>query len=270
MSDILREIIEHKRGEVRADRARVPLAEMKARAADADRPRNFFRAVTAPNPTRKINLIAEIKKASPSAGLIRDDFDPVALAHIYDEAGAQAISVLTDERYFQGRLEFLARVRQAVDLPLLRKDFIIDEYQVYESRAAGADAILLIAEALPVGQLIDLLILSTELNLSCLLEVHEAESVMRLRSLPGFPRKHFAVLGINNRDLRTMRTDINHTRRMMSLLEDEMPVVSESGIGTRADVEQMIAMGCAALLIGETFMRSEDVAAKVHELMNGT
>ncbi|MCG3181679.1 MAG: Indole-3-glycerol phosphate synthase [Phycisphaerae bacterium] len=269
MGDVLGEIIAHKRTEVQAARATCPLADMKARAADSPQPRNFYQAVTAPNPARRINLIAEIKKASPSAGLIRPDFDPAALARIYAGAGAQALSVLTDAKYFQGRLEFLADVRAAVDLPLLRKDFIIDPYQVYQSRAAGADAILLIAETLPLGELIDLLILATELRLSCLLEVHAAESLMRVRSIPGFPQEHFAILGINNRDLRTMTTDVGHTRRLMSLLDEGTPVVSESGLRTRGDIERMIGAGVTAVLIGETFMRSPDVGAKVRELMDG-
>lgn len=269
MSDVLAEIIRHKRDEVAAARADVPLEEMKRRAADSPRPRNWYQAVTARNRARGVNLIAEIKKASPSAGLIREDFDPVALARIYADAGAAALSVLTDEKYFQGRLEFLSAVKDAVELPVLRKDFIIDEYQVYQSRAAGADAVLLIAEALPLGTLMDLLICATEQKLSCLLEVHDAESLMRIRSIPGFPQEHFAILGINNRNLKTMTTDIGHTPRLMSLLDEGTPVVAESGIRTHDDVRRLAAAGVRALLIGETFMRADDVGAKVRELMDG-
>ncbi len=268
MADILAEIVGHKRTEVAAARAAVPLDEMKQRAADSPQPRNFYQAITAPNPQRGINLIAEIKKASPSAGLIRADFDPVALANTYAAAGAQALSVLTDSKYFQGELAFLSAVKQAVDLPVLRKDFIIDAYQVYEARAAGADAILLIAECLPLGTLMDLLICATEQRLSCLLEVHDAESLMRIRSIPGFPQEHFAILGINNRDLKTMTTDVGHTGRLLSLLDEGTPVVAESGFKTRDDVRRMVALGISALLIGETFMRADDVGAKVLELMD--
>ncbi len=268
--DVLDQILRTKRREVDELRRRTPLERVKAEALAGPRPRNFYRALVQPHPTRGINLIAEIKKASPSAGLIRADFDPVALARTYASAGAQALSVLTDGPYFQGELEFLTRIRAAVNLPLLRKDFIVDEYQLYQSRAAGADAVLLIAEALPVGRLLDLLILATELHLSTLIEVHSADSLMQLRSVPGFPQEHYAILGINNRDLRSMTVDLSTTARLMSLLDDGTPVVAESGIRTRDDVRRMIALGVRAVLIGETFMRADDVGAKVAELMDGT
>ncbi|MDD4888551.1 MAG: indole-3-glycerol phosphate synthase TrpC [Phycisphaerae bacterium] len=269
MADILKQIIAAKRAELADARAAAPLEKVREDALASPQPRNFFRALTSPNPARKINLIAEIKRRSPSAGLIRPDFDVEKLAKTYESAGAQALSVLTDRTFFGGELSFLAQARAAVSLPVLRKDFIIDAYQVYEARAAGADAILLIAEALPIGQLLDLLILSTELHMSTLIEVHDAESLMQVRSVPGFPQEHFALLGINNRNLKTMTTDLGTTARLMSLLDDGTPVVAESGIRTRADVERMIRVGVAALLIGETFMRSDDVASKVRELMDG-
>jgi indole-3-glycerol phosphate synthase len=268
MADVLKRILAAKRAEVEAARLRVPLEAVREQALAQDRPRNFFKALTTPNPKRKINLIAEIKKRSPSAGLIRPAFDVAELARTYESAGAQALSVLTDEPFFGGKLEYLAVAKQSAGLPVLRKDFLIDAYQVYEARSAGADAVLLIAEALPIGTLLDLLILATELHMSTLIEVHSAESLMQVRSVVGFPQEHFSLLGINNRDLATMTTDLATTARLMSLLEDNVPVVAESGIRTRADVERMIRFGVTALLIGETFMRADDVGGEVRKLMD--
>ena len=180
-----------------------------------------------------------MKKASPSAGVIRADFDPVAIAQAYAAAGADALSVLTDEKYFQGKLEYIHAIRDAVRLPVLRKDFIIDPYQVYESRAAGADAMLLIAECLETSELIDLQILATELNLTCLIEVHDMDNLMRVRDhVIGFPHRSYSLLGINNRDLRTFKTDLGTTLRMAELVEDRRVLVSESGIHTREDIQQ--------------------------------
>src|SRR6185436_8826032 len=206
---------------------------------------------------KKLNLIAEIKKASPSAGVIRADFDPVAIAKTYADNGADALSVLTDEKYFQGKLEYIHRVRDAVRLPVLRKDFIIDPYQVYESRAAGADAILLIAEALQVNELIDLQILATELNMTCLIEVHDMDNLIRVRDrVIGFPHRSYSLLGINNRDLRTFKTDLGTTLRMAELVEDRNVLVSESGIHTRQDLAKLADAGIRAVLVGESLMRS--------------
>jgi len=227
--------------------------------------RNFFQAVTKPN-VRGVNVIAEIKKASPSAGLIREDFDPVAIAQTYQKCGADAISVLTDEKYFQGRLEYIDAIKQVVDLPILRKDFIVDIWQVYESRAAGADAILLIAETLKPGELMDLMIAATELTLTVLLETHEADMLLRVRSLIGFPKKGYSVLGINNRDLTTMEADLNTTSRLSAFLDSKKELVAESGIKSRADVEKLRNVGVRAVLIGETLCRSENIESKFKEL----
>ncbi len=269
MADMLEKIIAVKRVEVARASAATPLELVRQAALATPRPRNFYQAVASPNATRSINLIAEIKRRSPSAGLIRQDFDVVELAKAYESAGAQAISVLTDAQFFGGELSFLTQAKRATNLPVLRKDFIIDRYQVYEARAAGADAVLLIAEALPIGTLLDLLILATELHMATLLEVHNADSLLQVRSAIGFPQAHFTLLGINNRDLATMRTDLGTTARLMGLVDEGVPVVAESGIRTRADVERMIRLGVSGLLIGETFMRAPDVAAKVRELMEG-
>jgi indole-3-glycerol phosphate synthase len=243
------------------------VAELQSRIEDLPRPRNLYAALMAP-PTWKVHLIAEIKKASPSAGLIRADFDPVAIAQTYHQRGASALSVLTDEAYFAGSLEYIDQVKAAVPLPVLRKDFLIDEYQVYESRAAGADAILLIAEILEPSRLMDMLILANELNLTALIEVHEADALMRFRSLVGFPLKGYSLLGINNRNLSTQVVDVGTTLRLMGMLEEDVPVVSESGVTTRQDVDKLARAGVRALLVGEALMRADDIAAKIAELFD--
>ena len=274
MSSILDQIVQTKRQEIDHRRADLSLETLKDRVAALPRPRNFFQAVTnRPKPNtpgaKALNLIAEVKKASPSAGVIRPDFDPVEIARAYESAGADALSVLTDEKYFQGHLSYIEAVRAAVKLPVLRKDFIIDPWQVYESRAAGADAILLIAEILETGELIDLQILATELNMTCLIEVHDLENLMRVRDhVIGFPMKRYSLLGINNRDLRTFKTDLGTTLRMTELVEDRSVLVSESGIHTHADIKKLAESGVSAVLVGESLMRSPDIAAKVRELFN--
>jgi indole-3-glycerol phosphate synthase len=265
LANILDKIIADKQEEVRERQSRTPLRQLMEQVEHLPRCRNFYKAVTKPN-SRGINVIAEVKKASPSAGLIREDFDPVAVAQVYEQCGADAISVLTDEKHFQGRLEYVAQVKQAVSLPVLRKDFIIDPWQVYESRAAGADAILLIAEALKPGNLMDLMIAAGELSLTVLLEVHEADSLLAVRSMIGFPRKGYSVLGINNRDLTTMDVDLGTTARLATLLDEGFELVSESGIKTRADVERLQSIGVRAVLIGQTLCEQPDIAAKFAEL----
>ena len=265
MANILDKIIADKKVEVRSRRSQRSLDELKQQVRSLPKCRNFYRAVTRPN-RRGINVIAEVKKASPSAGLIREDFDPVAVAQIYEKCGADAISVLTDEKYFQGRLEYISQIRQEVDLPVMRKDFIIDLWQVYESRAAGADAILLIAEALKPGELMDIMIAAAELTLTVLLEVHQADSLLTVRSMIGFPKKGYSVLGINNRDLTTMQVDLNTTSRLGGLLDSKDELVAESGIKTRADVEKLMSAGVRAVLIGQTLCEHPDIEEKFTEL----
>ena len=265
MSDMLTQIIHDKREQVRQAKRDVPLDELKRQVRDTPPPRNFFAAVT--RPKRKLRVIAEVKKASPSAGLIREDFDPVALAQQYHEAGAAAISCLTDEKYFQGSLDYLTRIKQAVPLPVLRKDFIIDAYQVYEARAAGADAILLIAECLGEPQFIDLLILATELKLTTLVEVHDLESLVQVQPHLGFPHPSYTLLGINNRDLKTMTTDIEHTLRMLTHVQNRDIPVSESGIRSSEDVQRLRQAGVHRILVGEHLMRQPDVAQALRDLM---
>ncbi|MEJ2648801.1 MAG: indole-3-glycerol phosphate synthase TrpC [Sedimentisphaerales bacterium] len=265
MANILDKIIDDKKAEVEERKSRTSLDELKEQIVSMPRCRNFYKEVTRPN-ARGINVIAEIKKASPSAGLIRGDFDPVAIAQIYAKCGASAISVLTDEKYFQGRLEYVKQVHDAVDLPVLRKDFLIDSWQIYESRAAGADAILLIAEALSSGELMDLMIIAGELTLTVLLEVHNADTLLQVRSLIGFPKKGYSVLGINNRDLTTMQVDLNTTVRLAGLLDNTDELVTESGIKTRADVEKLMKVGVRAVLIGQTLCENDNIEEKFIEL----
>lgn len=266
MTSILDQIIQTKRQEIQERKKTAPLEQLQETISTLGRPRNFFHAV-AHRGDKPVNLIAEIKKASPSAGIIREDFDPVAIAGIYASAGADALSVLTDEQYFQGRLEYIHAVRDAVKLPVLRKDFIIDPYQVYESRAAGADAILLIAECLSVNELIDLQILATEMSMTCLIEIHDMDNLIRVRDrVIGFPHKSYSLLGINNRDLRTFKTDLGNTLRMSELVEDRDVLVSESGIHTREDIQKLASAGVGAVLVGESLMRAPDIGAKIREL----
>jgi indole-3-glycerol phosphate synthase len=265
LANILDKIIADKKQEVESRRSHRSLEELKDEVRTLPRCRNFYTAVTKPN-ARGLNIIAEVKKASPSAGVIREDFEPVAIAKTYEQCGADAISVLTDEKYFQGRLEFIKQIKDAVHLPVLRKDFIIDVWQVYESRVAGADAILLIAEALKAGQLMDLMIAAGELTLTVLLEVHEADTLLAVRSLIGFPKKGYSVLGINNRNLATMKVDLNTTSRLAELLEDKKELVAESGIKNRADVEKLKDVGVRAVLIGQTLCENPSIEEKFTEL----
>ncbi len=265
MSDVLAQIVADKKLEVEAAQGAVPLDEVKARAGEVSPPRNFYAAVT--RPKGELRVIAEVKKASPSAGVIREDFDPVAIAKAYHGAGAAAISCLTDEKYFQGSLSYIAQIKAAVPLPVLRKDFIIDAYQVYEARAAGADAILLIAECLGEPQMIDMLILATELKMTVLLEVHDYESLIQIKSHVGFPHPGYQLLGINNRDLKTMTTDLSHTIKLLKDVPDLDILVSESGIKTHDDIKRLAEAGVHRVLVGEHLMRQADIGAALRALM---
>jgi len=262
---ILDEIIRDKRAEMELHKAKKGVEQFKEQISLLPKCRNFYKAVTKQN-RRGLNVIAEVKKASPSAGIIRKDFEPRGIAKIYEKCGADAISVLTDEKYFQGRLEYVGQIKEAVDLPVLRKDFIIDSWQIYESRAAGADAILLIAEALKSAELMDMMILAAELTLTTLLEVHEADELMKVRSLVGFPKKGYSLLGINNRNLATMRVDLNTTCRLAELVDNKGELVAESGIKSREDVEKLKKIGVRAVLVGQVLCESDDIGKKFKEL----
>lgn len=268
MSTILDQILADKARQVGQAKIDVPVEELQRRIPTVDRPRNFYAAI-AKHPLRRVNLIAEIKKASPSAGIIREDFDVQQIAKIYSEAGADAISVLTDEKYFQGRLEHIQQVKQVTRLPVLRKDFIVDEYQIYEARAHGADAVLLIADALNESQLLDMLILASTLKMTSLIEVHSPESLLAVRRTVGFPHERYSLLGVNNRDLTSQKTDVGHTVRMLDMIEDDIKdvIVSESGIHTAEHVEKLVQAGVRGILVGESLMKSDDIAAKITELL---
>jgi indole-3-glycerol phosphate synthase len=259
VSDVLAEICETKRGEIAAARSRVSEADLKARLADVDPPRDFLAALRAKS---GIGLIAEVKKASPSAGLIREDFDPVEIAKIYESAGAACISCLTDEHYFQGKLEYLTAIRNAVSIPVMRKDFILDRYQVTEARAAGADCILLIAECLNDCTMRDLYFYASELGMECLVEVYDPENLDRVLKLEA------PLVGINNRNLKTFVTDLKHSTDLAAQVPDTVYLVSESGIRQRSDVEHLLQFGVRGILVGETLMRQDDIAGKVHELID--
>jgi len=258
MSTILDRIVATKREEVARAKAAVSESVLHQRLADAPPPRGFFAALSGGPPVR---LIAEVKKASPSAGVIREDFDPVAIARTYQRHGASCLSVLTDEPYFQGSLEYLRAIRAAVDLPVLRKDFIVDPYQVVEARVAGADAVLLIAECLPGELLAELHDAIVELGMTPLVELYEPENLPRVLATGA------RLVGINNRDLRTFQTDLAHTIRLRPQISGDRIVVGESGIRTRADVERLQAAGVAAILVGESLMRQPDIGAAVDALL---
>ncbi len=258
MVSVLDEIVVHKRTEIAAAKAERPLAELERHLDDASPVRPFAAALATGDSMR---LIAEIKKASPSAGLIREDFDPVAIAQTYSDHGASCLSVLTDERFFQGQLEFLTAVREAVALPVLRKDFLIDPYQLVEARVAGADCVLLIAECLTETELADLYARTIELGMDALIEIYEPENLDRVLALN--PR----LLGINNRNLKTMTTSLSHTLDLIERVPNDVLLVSESGIRTHEDVVRLHSAGVQAMLVGESLMRSDDIGEKVDELL---
>lgn len=256
--DILARIVASKHQEVAQRQVDRPLAALQALVADLPPCRDFLGALRGAPPIR---LIAEIKKASPSAGIIRADFDPVTLARAYEAGGAACLSVLTDELYFQGNLAYLGQIRAAVGLPLLRKDFLIDPYQIYEARAAGADAILLIAECLTADQLKQFHDLAHELGLGVLIELHDVDN------LPAVLASGTELVGVNNRDLRTFQVDTQRTVRVKQQLPTGRLLVGESGVRDRALVEQWQAAGVDAMLVGETLMRQTDVTLAARELL---
>jgi len=258
MSTILDRIVATKKREIEEARRVRPLEAVRAAAAAAAPTRNFFQALAAEGP---IKLIAEVKKASPSKGLIRPDFDPVTIASAYAQACATCLSVLTDESYFQGHLDYLRAIRAAVSLPLLRKDFILDPYQLYEARAAGADAVLLIAECLDDCQLRGLHNLALELQLTPLVEFYEPENLPRVLEAGA------TLIGINNRDLKTFQVDLEHTIRLRKQIPDDCLVVGESGINSHADVRRLAQAGVSAILVGEHLMRQADIVRAVRNLL---
>jgi indole-3-glycerol phosphate synthase len=263
VSDILRSILATKRAEVAAARAAEPLEAVERKARAAPPPRDFAGALRDKIAAGKPAVIAEIKRASPSKGLLREHFDPAAIARSYAAAGAACLSVLTDREYFQGAPEHLAEARAACALPVLRKDFVIEPYQVYEARALGADCILLIAAALAPGDMRGLERLAQGLGMAVLIEVHDG------RELDAALELQTPLLGINNRDLRTFETRLETTLDLLARVPAEKLVITESGILAPADVERMRQAGVGAFLVGEAFMRSPEPGKALNTLFGG-
>jgi indole-3-glycerol phosphate synthase len=257
VTGVLGEIIAHKREELEGRRRGVPLGEIRRRAAAAGTARPFGAALAGP----RIRIIAEVKGASPSAGTIRPEFDPAQIARGYEQAGAAAISVLTDSRYFHGADGHLMAVRAAVRVPVLRKDFVVDAYQIYEARALGADAVLLIVAALAAPSLADLQRLAHELGMDALVEVHteaELDVALAVRA---------PLVGINNRNLDTLETSLDTSRRLRPRIPPGVTVVAESGFEDRSQVEEMERLGVSAVLVGTALMRAPDPPARLRELL---
>jgi len=262
MSDILQRIVARKREDVAARKAHMPLAELRARAVDAPPARGFAAAMEARIAAGNPAVIAEIKRASPSRGLIRDPFDPPAIARSYAASGAACLSVLTDVEFFQGSDDDLQHARAACDLPVLRKDFTIDAYQVLEARALGADCILLIAAVLSDGPLAEFAALAAEVGLDVLVEVHDGDELERALRVPA------PLLGINNRDLRTFTVSLDTTLALRDQVPAGRRLVTESGIHTSDDVARLRAAGIDAFLVGEGFLRDPDPGAALRRVFS--
>lgn len=262
LPSILQEILAHKHTEVSQRRSTIPAHDLEQKSQAQSAPRGFAQALSSTIRSGENAVIAEVKKASPSAGLIRADFDPAMIAQQYQNGGASCLSVLTDERYFQGHDDFLLQARSACQLPVLRKDFVVDHYQISEARALGADAILLIVAALDDVQLDEFNQHAIEWQLDVLIEVHnELELERALKLSP-------ALLGINNRDLNRFVTDLGTSERLMQLMPENQLAITESGIHNPAHVQRMNACGIHAFLIGESLMRQPDPGVALHALVN--
>ncbi|MFA5678430.1 MAG: indole-3-glycerol phosphate synthase TrpC [Pseudomonas sp.] len=257
---ILENIVARKYEEVRENRARVSLDELQRLAADADAPRGFAQALRQRAASRQPAVIAEIKKASPSKGVIRQNFNPAEIAASYQQGGAACLSVLTDVDFFQGNPEYLKQARAACDLPVIRKDFLVDPYQVVEARAMGADCVLLIVASLEEGQMAELNAAAVELGLDVLVEVHDAAELDRALQLDT------PLVGINNRNLHNFDVSLNTTLELLPRIPADRLAVTESGILTRGDVELMLDNGVYSFLVGEAFMRVEDPGAELQRL----
>ncbi len=261
MSDILDRIIEVKREEIRAAQLSAPLEELKLLASTRDK-RDFVGALRAKHAEGKPAIIAEVKKASPSKGVLREHFVPADIARSYERGGAACLSVLTDVQFFKGSVAYLEEARAACSLPVLRKDFIVDPYQIVEARAMGADCILLIAAALQRSQMQDLEAFAHSLGLAVLVEVHDTEELLEALTLKT------PLMGINNRNLRTFETSIDTTIGMLEAVPDDRIVVTESGIMCRSDVERLRAMEVHTFLVGEAFMRADDPGTELARMFS--
>jgi len=255
---IISRIVEEKRRIVEEAKRVKPQDELVREVKNICVKSSFKKNISRPH---HLNLIAEIKKASPSKGILRADFNPVKIAVTYQSNGVSAISVLTDERFFEGKLEYIKKVKESVSLPVLRKDFIIDEYQIYETAVAGADAMLLIADLLSKSELCGFYDLASSLGLDVLIEVHKEEDIEKALATEG------SIIGINNRDLHTFRTDLSITQKLIRLVPANRIKVSESGIRSYEDIMFLKSLGVNAVLIGEAFMESADIALKIREIM---
>jgi indole-3-glycerol phosphate synthase len=255
---ILQKIVDHKLLEVEASKSKQTLDDVRKASRDGRPPRNFRAALQTPS---EISLIAEVKKASPSKGIIREDFNPIEIAKAYESAGASCVSVLTDENFFQGHRDFLVQVGDSISLPTLRKDFIIDPWQVYDARAAGADAVLLIAECLDGDNLRDLHTLINELGMTALVELYDRDNIEKVMAC------NPSLVGVNNRDLNTFEVDLEHSIEIRRSLPEDITFVSESGISSNAEVSRLLQANVDAILVGESLMRADDIAAATRQLL---
>lgn len=255
---LLTKIVEEKKKEVEIAKEKLPLSQIQKQLMVLPSSRGFKQAISKEH---EIVLIAEIKKTSPSSGILRQEFDPVRIAQIYRAYGAKAISILTDEKFFQGKLPYIDIVKREVYLPILRKDFIIDKYQIYESKLSGADAILLISDLLSRSELFQFLEICKNLAMDAVVEIQNEEDLNKALSVDS------QIIGINNRDLHTFKVNLETTSNLVKLIPEDKKIISESGIKTYEDVMYLKSLGVHAVLIGETFMRSDDIGSKIRELM---